>query len=270
MCMEDKCRLLNELLEPFGYCYDLKQDIFSTRMDAWQRKFGYCALYDNAAEAFQMVFDCMPVYFNYRGRTWLIEFWKGQYGINAGCEIGVYYADGIVEEEKWSSTLFQCVEDEDLQILGFSLYRKGSRLAHLRCRHWWLTAFDPGAFFQPEELFMDASLTLENCEMARAFAEGLVKAGYDKEDIWLNDNTVSLSFMTGTMQYGFFRKLRRSLAQVSNRFGCFIYRFATRPLQLSVDRVLYLYFYLPFAFRRLFHDRRFKTRKQFSFRKVRL
>lgn len=263
MCMADKCRLLNELLEPFGYCYDLKQDIFSTRIDAWQRKFGYCALYDKAAESFQMIFDCMPVYFNYRDRTWLIEFWKGQYGINAGCEIGVYYADGIVEEEKWDSTLFQCVEDEDMQTLGLSLYRKGSRLAHLRCRHWWLTAFDPGAFFQPEKLFMDASLTLENCEMARAFAEGLVKAGYDKEDIWQNDNTVSLSFMTGTMQYGFFRKLRRGLAQLSNRFCCAVYCFVTRPFQLSVDRVVYLYFYLPFVFRRLFRDRRFKARNSF-------
>lgn len=96
MCMQEKCDLLNELVEPFGYSYISSQDLFTSRQDAFQRAFGYCALYDRAAFRFHMIFDCLPVYFDYRGKTWLIEFWKGQYGINTGCEIGVYYADRIL------------------------------------------------------------------------------------------------------------------------------------------------------------------------------
>ena len=100
MCMLEKCDLLNELIGPFGYSYVSSQDLFTSRIDAWQRGFGYCALYDKAALRFNMIFDCLPVYFDYQGKTWLIEFWKGQYGINTGCEIGVYYADRILQDEE--------------------------------------------------------------------------------------------------------------------------------------------------------------------------
>ena len=90
-CMSDmhKCRLLNELVEPLGYNYYSKQDIFSSRLDAWQKDFGYGAIYDRGAPYFNMVFDSYPVYFDHDGKTWLIEFWKGQYGINTGSEVGI-------------------------------------------------------------------------------------------------------------------------------------------------------------------------------------
>ena len=43
MCMLEKCDLLNELIGPFGYSYVSSQDLFTSRIDAWQRRFGYCA-----------------------------------------------------------------------------------------------------------------------------------------------------------------------------------------------------------------------------------
>ena len=119
MCCAEKCRLLNTLIEPFGYCYIECQDIISSRNDAWQRSMGYTSLFDHAASHFNMVFDCLPVYFNYRNRTWLIEFWKGQYGINTGAEIGIYYADRIVPEKEIPFTLFQAVEDKDMLPFSF-------------------------------------------------------------------------------------------------------------------------------------------------------
>ena len=86
-CMSDqeKCCMLNELTEPLGYCYDARQDIFTSTTDAWQKRFGYGAIYDKFAPLLNMVIDSQPVYFDYDGKTWLIEFWKGQYGINTGC-----------------------------------------------------------------------------------------------------------------------------------------------------------------------------------------
>ena len=62
MCMDEKCRLLKDLIEPFGYSYVLPQDIFTSRIDAWQRQFGYCRLYDEAAPHVNMILDCLPVY----------------------------------------------------------------------------------------------------------------------------------------------------------------------------------------------------------------
>ena len=80
----ERVRLLNELAEPFGFAYLPAEDIFTSRLDAWQRDKGYEAKYDTMAVGAGMVIDAFPVYFNYEGRTWLVEFWKGQYGINTG------------------------------------------------------------------------------------------------------------------------------------------------------------------------------------------
>ena len=69
-----------------------------------------------------MIIDAYPVYFDYQDKTWMIEFWRGQYGINTGAEIGVYHAVaffslprvnpaykdvllGLVSKSKWSFQL---------------------------------------------------------------------------------------------------------------------------------------------------------------------
>ena len=69
----ERVRLLNELAEPFGFAYLPSEDIFTSRLDAWQRDKGYEAKYDTMAVGAGMVIDAFPVYFNYEGRTWLLE-----------------------------------------------------------------------------------------------------------------------------------------------------------------------------------------------------
>ena len=114
MCAAEKIQLLNELAEPFGFCYVPCEDVFTSREDAWQRKQGYEALYDRAAVGAGMVFDALPIYFDYAGETWLIEFWKGQYGINTGGEVGVYHAGKVVPERYYRIAHFEAVEDQDM------------------------------------------------------------------------------------------------------------------------------------------------------------
>ena len=262
LCMDEKCALLNDLIEPFGYSYILCQDIFTSRVDAWQRDFGYCALYDKAASRFNMIFDCLPVYFDYQGRTWLIEFWKGQYGINTGCEIGVYYADQIIAEDEQKRTLFQCVDDQDMQNLSFTLLRKNENIAHLKAVHWWLTAFDMGCFSEPSDLTLCAALNFQSSKMAAAFAEGLLRAGVSQKDIYICHTTVSFRFSEEIYTIGYVSKLRVRIAQTTNRLLCKLYLYVTRPFDLSVDRLLYLYYYLPFAFRRVLRIRKYKKRRK--------
>ena len=74
MCDAEKIQLLNELAEPFGFCYVPCEDVFTSGEDAWQRKQGYEALYDRAAVGAGMVFDALPIYFDYAGETWLTIF----------------------------------------------------------------------------------------------------------------------------------------------------------------------------------------------------
>lgn len=261
MSTKEKCCLLDELIEPFGFCYVASQDIFTSHINAMQREFGYCSLYDKAALTFHMVFDCMPVYFNYDDRTWLIELWKGQYGINTGGEIGLYYADDIVPESRWEDTLFHSVENKDMAGLSFNLFRKGIGIADVGAKHWWLTAFSVGRFSNPEDLYMRAAISFPHCSMAEAFVEGLVNTGYCRHDISICHNTVTFSFTKSFMKYGCLRRLRIRLVQRINRFWCSVYLFVTRPFCLSLDKILYLYYYLPFVFRKILRVKKYKKRK---------
>ena len=40
-----------------------------------------------------MVFDCEPLYFSCNGKSYLLELWKGQYGMSTGAGIGFYPAE---------------------------------------------------------------------------------------------------------------------------------------------------------------------------------
>src|SRR5690554_5362892 len=83
----------NKFLEPYGFAYDPYKDLFYSNLDAWQRDKGYCRLYDEAAAPLSMIMDCEPIYFEYDNKRWLIQFWKGQYGMTTKVEIGVYNTD---------------------------------------------------------------------------------------------------------------------------------------------------------------------------------
>ena len=84
---------LNRDLAEAGFAYDRKEDIFYSLMDCWQREMGYCQLYDEGSSLFNMVMHCEPVRFSYAGKRWMIELWKGQYGITTGAEVGIYNTD---------------------------------------------------------------------------------------------------------------------------------------------------------------------------------
>ena len=261
MSSKEKCGTLNELLAPFGYRYIPSQDIISSRVDAWQREFGYRALFDKAASYAGMIMDCLPVYFNYQNRTWLIEFWKGQYGISTGCEIGVYYADRILSPEEYTNTLFHCADNDNMQELAFTLCKDSTVIAELSERHWWLTAFLPGMFSAPPDLYMHIRVTLPTCEMAEAFAAGLKNAGYCSKEISLCHRSVTFTFSKSVQPCGVLRKLWIRIVQFFNRMFCGVFLFLTKPFCLRADRILYLYYCLPHAFRNMLRLKPDKKRR---------
>ena len=189
-CMDKcrKCSLLNELVEPFGYAYHCQGGFFSSTIDAWQRSAGYTWLYDYMASRFQMVIDALPVYFDYQGKTWLIEFWKGQYGINTGAEIGIYHADMLLSEDEYKTALVHAAKDDEMLPCTLRLCNKGETYAHLSEKHWWLTAFLPGRFSNPADLSLTASICSHDDEMLDEFYDALCRAGYNINDISIQGN----------------------------------------------------------------------------------
>ena len=134
----EKEQLLDTLAKPVGYMYDPNQDIFTAGLPAPRKIFGYTTFYDLAAPYFNMIFDYETIYFNYNSRTWLIELWKGQYGINTGCELGIYYTDKIIVPEEYNSTLFKAVDTKDMLDITLILNknRKGKKSVRL---NWYIS-----------------------------------------------------------------------------------------------------------------------------------
>jgi hypothetical protein len=183
-------------IEIAGYGYDSEQDIFYCNMDAWQRNMGYSRLYDEASAPLGMIVDCEPIYFEYDGKVWLIEFWKGQYDLCTGCEVGVYTAEetklNTTETPKY--TFYNCASNEDRLKIRFSLLKNGEVLFSRNDRHWWLTGFKLGEFSEPSELTMDLYITLKNNTMCNAFVEALKNVGYSEKEITRTGDTVHLVF----------------------------------------------------------------------------
>ena len=256
-----KCSLLDELAYPFGYRFHCDCGFFSSTVDAPQKQAGYTWLYDYMAPRFQMVFDALPVYFDYRGRTWLIEFWKGQYGINTGAEIGIYHADTLIPKEDCRKALFSCAEKEEMLDCSFQLCNRENECICNTGRHWWLTGFLVGCFSKPADLTMESCIRFPNREMLSAFVEGLEQTGCQKNGISVNGLTVCFVFHKNISEhFNLLTRFWRRFSQWKNRLFCKLYLWVTRPFCCTEDRIMYLYFYLPSAFRHLLRLRRFNKR----------
>lgn len=263
-CMStcEKYELLNSLVEPFGYLYVPEWDVFSSRIEAWQKQFGYGSVYDRAASYFNLVFETIPVYCDYEGKTWLIQIWKGQYGICSGCEVGIYNADRMVAKKERKVTIFHAADQQEMLDLSTELWREGRRVASLRKRHWWLTTFDVGVFSKLSQLSLDVSIQFPNVEMKDAFCEGLLEQGVDCHDIFTYFTTVYFHVPDCVPRPSLWRRIQGALAQCMNRMNCKLFNFVTRYCYNSCDRILYLYFYLPFVCRHLLRLRHVPKRKR--------
>ncbi len=252
---------LHALSEPLGFVWLPSQNIMTSTRDAWQREFGYRALYDQTAIHFHMVLDCEPVYFNYRGRTWLIEFWKGQYGICTGGEIGVYRADTLLSPSQYPRTLFQSVPDQELLHISMELLDQGRPLFSVEGVHWWLTGFAVGLYRPKENLSMRIAITFPDTQMLQSFIDSLLSMGYEST---LRVRALTASFLFDVPHIaptGHLYKCQTRWMLWQNRLCCHLYRFATRPFLCTPDRLLYVASFLPSGVQRLLRLQKNKGQK---------
>ncbi|MDO5539123.1 MAG: DUF4474 domain-containing protein [Eubacteriales bacterium] len=252
----EKIRLLDELTQPFGFSYHCQEDIMTSTLNAWQRQFGYCALFDKSAPRFNMVFDCEPIYFSCDGQTWLIEFWKGQYGINTGAEIGIYQADALISPDHYTKTLFHSISDSELFPLSMELFHNGKKLFSVHENHWWLTGFCMGSYSRPKDLVLNCSLTFPDHCMLQSFVTEMLRSGYEKCELNICNLTVSFCFSSPKTDQPEVCRLIIWWSSLQNRLSCRMYCLITRSCDCTPDRILYLYYYLPAAFRHMLHLKR--------------
>lgn len=249
---KEKITELNKDLEPFGFAYEEKQDIIYSGMYPWQRELGYCKLYDEAALALHMAIQCEPIYFTFDNRRWLIEFWKGQYGMTTGGEVGIYVTDkeDISVPGVFEGPFFECVKDEERLRMSYRLFRKGRPIILREQLHWWLTGFDVGQFSNPKRLSMEIRLEFPNRRMLGAFVRGLEEAGYQREEYRIVQNTVEILFDKPKTKQPYEKvRLLYYPIQWLNRIYCMVYHHMTKDFIKTLDKIDYLRFMFPWLYR---------------------
>lgn len=80
------------LVQTAGFSYDPTQDIIYSNLNNVQRFFGFAQEIDSMA-AFPLIsqIECEPIIFTHDNKDYMIELWKGQYGLMTGAEVGIYY-----------------------------------------------------------------------------------------------------------------------------------------------------------------------------------
>lgn len=158
-----------KILNACGFEYDAKQGIYYSTMEPLQRLFGYNFIYDMAAPRVGMIYSTERIKFKYGGKDWMIQLWKGQYGITAGAEIGLYNkTDKIMH--------YECASNDELIEMAFDFYNQGEYVfSRGPEKHWWLTGFKIFNTGIGILIDLDITLTFPNVEMANAFETGLKK-----------------------------------------------------------------------------------------------
>lgn len=236
---EEKLICINALLEPFGFTFDYCQDIVISEKDSWQKDFGYMDLYDLKAPFLNMVFDSEPICFKYDDKEYRIEFWKGQYGITTGAEVGVYVRDND------KGTYYRAAKDNECLDISFKLIKKCELFS--RCDNsWWLTGFDVGVFSHPKDLVMDVCICFPDECMLEAFLEALIDAGYLINNIQVCDKTVCFKYCCpNNYKLNNRHKIIKCIAQIFNYINCRIYNFLTRFFSCTLDKLTYLRYMSP-------------------------
>ncbi len=183
-----------------SYKYDPNGNYYYTNdKSAWQKGFGYNQIYDNLAVMSAMYYDTVRTTFNYEGKEWLIQIWKGQYGYYfVGEEIGVYTKTG-------STNTYSCADKSDWLRMEMCFVwdenKDGNyqpRFARSYTDYWWCTGFVVGyesteSMKSREQFRMVAHITFKTEEMAQLFANAFEANGFRR--VAKLDNSVKDTFV---------------------------------------------------------------------------
>ena len=151
--------------------------------------FGFEETYDNVSGAGAISYDTIRVKFNYNNKEWMMQYWKGQYGlVLIGAELGLYNRD----PGSTNSTYYNCVTDAEKLNMSVKVYRQDAddqnkyNLLFQRSptTTWWLTGFTPGTLSagsyvvnpdQTAKLRAEYVINFQTAEQAQAFIGGLEK-----------------------------------------------------------------------------------------------
>ena len=175
----------------YQYDYDYGY-YYANDKESWQRNFGFARVYDYVAPYFGMEYDYVRVFFTYDEEDFMVQLWKGQYGVTYGGEVGIYNRD---EDGRDSSpfTFYAAASEKYWPVMDMAVYHQEEegdtpneyKLLFKRPvdKYWWCTGFVLGTLRQYEpadELRIEVTITFRDAEMAKLFANGIRDCGFTK------------------------------------------------------------------------------------------
>jgi len=163
-----------------GFIFDPYQFTIINQKPVFQWAFGFNDIYDIFTWVVNVWADTMKCEFNYDGRDWRLQFWKGGYGLclATGGEIGVYTKPEGFPLEHYNAPVSQ----DDWLYLTYTIYNKGeelftrpSPLIGDEGPYWWAPGYRilsicTDFFSSPRtNVVMNATITFKDNAMARAF-----------------------------------------------------------------------------------------------------
>ncbi|MBQ9912653.1 MAG: DUF4474 domain-containing protein [Clostridia bacterium] len=160
-----------------GYQYNTSGNFYYTSSDPWQRALGYNEIFDVGAGLVTIYMDTMRCKFDYKDQNWMIQFWKGQYGlVFVGHEIGVY-----TKPKSRTTEHYDAASNEDALYMELTGYRDGKELYHRDyAKYWWCTGFVPGTLdnlMDRSELSLKCRITMKDYDMLLGFCDALKSNG---------------------------------------------------------------------------------------------
>ncbi len=176
-------------LSRMGYdVIGLKPYIYNNdKEDCFQAEFGYNPLYDFGANLIDFSIETTKLDFDYEGKEYRIQLWKGQYISGEigtiGGEIGVYN-----RPESRSGQHYDCAQKDDWVKMEMTIYwdefDNGEYLPQFTRNYndfWWCTGFVDGQLKNRRDsntLRLLGRITWETEEQAQLFAEAMRKKGF--------------------------------------------------------------------------------------------
>lgn len=190
------------VLDTAGYAYDASQQVYYSTLNPWQRHFGFGDIYDEAAAYVNMRYTTFKADFSYDGLLWRLQWWKGQYGILEGAELGVY-----TKHPNSTSEFYDCADNDHLMDMSFEYYRtikdyneKNMLFYREEQPHWWLTGFKVGYTNGSNKSVVKATLKAYDEDMANGIESGL-RAVTDNKGNWKGFVEYSKSMPAGTKNF---------------------------------------------------------------------
>lgn len=159
-----------------GFNFNIEDMLIYAPINCWMRNFGFCFEYDLFCYTTPFFrYRTRRFKFDYAGKEWMIQVWKGKYVIANGAEVGIYN-----REKNKIGSYYDCAGDEDLLKFSLDLYH-GEELIFSRTEenHWWANGFKlVRNACSADELTVKCTIEMKDAEMLQAFCKALDKNLY--------------------------------------------------------------------------------------------